>query len=129
MQKPGITDLASIVFSDEATILASHTDDPDKAYNELIRPWKSRLGLFYVAKQSLLLDIQIFWLTAVVVLNRPVALRGVATLLERYGADPDLKKVCLRNAPCSQRYHRNSPHCCGATRPARKSADPVILPH
>ena len=75
--KPGITDLASIVFSDEATILASHNDDPDKAYNELIRPWKSRLGLFYVAKQSLLLDIQIFWLTAVVVLNRPVALQGV----------------------------------------------------
>ena len=33
------------------------------------------------------MDIQIFWLTAVVVLNRPVALRGVATLLERYGAD------------------------------------------
>ena len=97
--KPGITDLASIVFSDEATILASHTDDPDKAYNELIRPWKSRLGLFYVAKQSLLLDIQIVWLTAVVVLSRPVALRGVATLLGRYGAEPDLKKVCLRNEP------------------------------
>ena len=35
---------ASIVFSDESTIL-ENVDDPDIAYNQLIRPWKSRLGL------------------------------------------------------------------------------------
>ena len=41
--KPGITDFASIVFSDEGEILADKSD-PDIAYNQLIRPGKSRLG-------------------------------------------------------------------------------------
>ena len=43
--KPGITDFASIVFSDEAEILKD-ASDPDLAYNQLIRPGKSLLGLF-----------------------------------------------------------------------------------
>ena len=42
--KPGITDFSSIIFSDEGDIL-SGLDDPDIAYNQLIRPWKSRLGI------------------------------------------------------------------------------------
>src|SRR5205085_5451329 len=43
--RPGITDFASIVFSDEGEILAGQPD-PDIAYNQLIRPGKSRLGIF-----------------------------------------------------------------------------------
>ena len=43
--QPGITDFASIIFSDESDIL-KNVDDPDISYNQLIRPWKSRLGLF-----------------------------------------------------------------------------------
>ena len=45
--KPGITDISSIVFSDEGDIL-SEFDDPDLAYNQYIRPYKSSLGLFYI---------------------------------------------------------------------------------
>ena len=45
--KPGITDFSSIVFSDEGEILEG-SDDPDLDYNQLIRPWKSRLALIYV---------------------------------------------------------------------------------
>ena len=41
--RPGITDFASIVFSDEGDILEG-SKDPDLDYNQLIRPWKSRLG-------------------------------------------------------------------------------------
>ena len=37
--KPGITDFASIVFSDEGDILEDY-DDKDIAYNQLIRPRK-----------------------------------------------------------------------------------------
>ena len=48
--KPGITDISSIVFSDEGDILADKAD-PDLAYNQLIRPWKSRLGLIYIKNQ------------------------------------------------------------------------------
>ena len=52
--RPGITDFASIVFSDEGDILEG-TDDPDIAYNQLIRPWKSHLVILYYR----------FWLKAV----------------------------------------------------------------
>ena len=62
--KPGITDFSSIVFSDEGNILEGQ-EDPDLAYNQLIRPGKSRLGLFYISKASIALDIRLIWLTAV----------------------------------------------------------------
>lgn len=96
--KPGITDLASIVFSDEGEILADAAH-PDLRYNQIIRPWKSRLGLFYLDNASLALDLQVIWLTAMAVLNKPTALRGVVSLLERYGADAVLIAVCRREAP------------------------------
>ncbi|MEO1944667.1 MAG: sugar transferase, partial [Candidatus Thioglobus sp.] len=54
--RPGITDFSSIVFSDEGDILEGR-DDPDLSYNQLIRPWKSRLGLIYIENQSIFLDI------------------------------------------------------------------------
>lgn len=50
--RPGLTDFSSIVFADEEAILAD-AEDPDLRYNQLIRPWKSRLGLFYIDHQSL----------------------------------------------------------------------------
>ena len=45
--RPGMTDFSSIVFSDEGEILEDK-EDPDLAYNQLIRPWKSRLGIIYI---------------------------------------------------------------------------------
>jgi len=45
--RPGITDVSSIVFSDEGDILAN-SKDPDIDYNQLIRPGKGYLGLFYI---------------------------------------------------------------------------------
>src|SRR3979409_1917469 len=44
---PGITDFASIVFADEGAVLEG-SSDPDLLYNQIIRPWKSRLGLHYI---------------------------------------------------------------------------------
>ena len=49
--RPGITDLSSIIFSDEGDIL-ENKENPDLAYNQLIRPWKSRLGLIYIKNQT-----------------------------------------------------------------------------
>jgi lipopolysaccharide/colanic/teichoic acid biosynthesis glycosyltransferase len=46
---PGITDIASIVFFDEENILAAATTDPDLGYHQLVRPWKSRFCLLYLA--------------------------------------------------------------------------------
>lgn len=93
--RPGITDLASIVFSDEAAILKD-ADHPDLAYNQLIRPWKSRLGLFYIDHMSLGMDLRICMLTLAALTDKRRALDGVVALLERHGADPDLIAVCRR---------------------------------
>tara|TARA_B100000678_G_scaffold38622_1_gene28302 strand:- start:379 stop:1104 length:726 start_codon:yes stop_codon:yes gene_type:complete len=96
--RPGITDLSSIVFSDEGAIL-SEWDDADAAYERLIRPWKSRLGLFYVANRTLAMDVRLIWLTAVGIVSRPRALAGVERILKRHGAGDALIRVARRDAP------------------------------
>lgn len=93
--KPGITDFSSIVFSDEGDILKD-SSDPDLRYNQIIRPWKSRLGLFYIDHQSLILDISLILLTIVAILNKNKALLGVAWLLEHYNAEKQLVTVARR---------------------------------
>ena len=60
--RPGITDLASIKFRDEASLLAK-ADDPERHYIERILPEKIRLAKEYVRQQSLWLDIKIILLT------------------------------------------------------------------
>ena len=96
--RPGITDFASIVFSDEADILDGKPD-PDIAYNQLIRPGKSRLGLFYVENSRIWVDIQLIWLTAVSSASRSSALRGVAGILQRMNAPADLVDLARRDKP------------------------------
>jgi len=96
--RPGITDYSSIVFSDEGDILKGKPD-PDLAYNQIIRPYKSRLGIFYVENRTLLLDIKLIYLTAVAIASKPAALRGVVDDLRRRGAPEDLVAVATRNAP------------------------------
>jgi len=61
--RPGITDWASLKFANEGEILKGH-DDPDRAYAELIRPEKMRLGLEYVHRGTFRDDIDILRKTA-----------------------------------------------------------------
>lgn len=93
--RPGITDLSSIVFSDEGDILKGSAD-PDRDYTVLIRPWKSKLGLVYVDNPGVLLDVQIIWLTVVAMHDKPRALAGVASILQRLGYGDDLRAVAGR---------------------------------
>lgn len=93
--KPGITDFSSIVFSDEGEILKDQTD-PDLAYNQLIRPWKSRLGIFYIEHRSFGLDFKIILYTLIAILSREVALKKVSTALENLFAPSDLIKIARR---------------------------------
>ncbi len=95
---PGITDFSSIVFSDEGDILKDQAD-PDIAYNQLIRPGKSLLGLFYVEHRSLLVDVKLCVLTAVAIVSRPHALQGVQGLLRQLGAPESLVEMAGRQKP------------------------------
>jgi len=56
--RPGITDWSSLRFHNEGEILAGH-EDPDRAYTELIRPEKMRLGLEYVRRGTFRDDLRI----------------------------------------------------------------------
>ena len=99
---PGITDFSSIVFSDENDILQD-SKDPDIDYNQLIRPWKSRLGLLYVRHQSFLLDCVLVLLTVVALFSREKALLGMNRLLKWLDAPADVIRVSKREdmlVPC-----------------------------
>lgn len=96
--RPGITDLSSIVFSDEGDILDG-AENPDLLYNQIIRPWKNRLALWYIDNMTLGMDLRICWLTVLAITNKPRAIAGVVKILEDNGADPELISVCRRDAP------------------------------
>jgi lipopolysaccharide/colanic/teichoic acid biosynthesis glycosyltransferase len=93
--KPGITDFSSIVFSDEGDILKDKSD-PDIAYNQLIRPWKSRLGIFYIENRSILIDLRLIYLTVIAVLSREKALQSISGSLAKLNADVELVRVSQR---------------------------------
>lgn len=100
--RPGVTDFASIVFSDENEILKD-CKDPDIGYNQLIRPWKSRLGILYVENRGLFLDLKLIFLTGIAIMSREKALKGVNKMLCRIVAPDDVvefsKRTC-KLVPC-----------------------------
>jgi lipopolysaccharide/colanic/teichoic acid biosynthesis glycosyltransferase len=53
---PGLTDLASLKYRDEAAILAQ-SNDPERAYVEHVLPDKIKLAKEYVSKSSFLFDL------------------------------------------------------------------------
>ena len=77
--KPGITDFHQLCF--RMNQILKHSKDPDKDYNVLIRPWKSRLGLFYVENQSFSVDLKLIFLTIVAVISKPKSLTMLNRLL------------------------------------------------
>ena len=93
--KPGITDFSSIIFSDEGDIL-KNSSDPNKDYNKLIRPWKSKLGVFYINNSNILIDLQLIILTVLSILNRDFALKMISKLLKKLNADTELVVVAKR---------------------------------
>ena len=93
--RPGITDFSSIVFSDEGEIL-SESKDPDLEYNQLIRPWKSRFGLFYIRNQNFVVDLKLIFLTLVSVFKRNYALAKISSMLESLGAEDALVQIAKR---------------------------------
>lgn len=96
--KPGITDLSSIVFADEGEILAEKVD-PDIAYNQLIRPYKSELAILYVQNKNFILDFKILMLTAFTFVSREKSLLGVSKIVSKLTQENNLAEICLRKKP------------------------------
>jgi lipopolysaccharide/colanic/teichoic acid biosynthesis glycosyltransferase len=100
--RPGITDLASIVFSDEGEILKDKSD-PDIAYHQLIRPGKAELGIFYIHHRSMILDFKCCLLTALAIVSRKNALLGVQKILQQNNAPISLVNLASRMMPLRPR--------------------------
>jgi lipopolysaccharide/colanic/teichoic acid biosynthesis glycosyltransferase len=96
--KPGVTDFASIVFSDLAQVLGGAAD-PNIAYNQLVRPWKSRLGLEYLRNVRLSRDLKLVVLTVTNVFARDWTLRRICAELRHCGAPEELARFSLRREP------------------------------
>ena len=94
--RPGITDFSSIVFFDEGDILEGR-EDPDLSYNQLIRPWKSRLGIIYIDNHSIWLDLQLVFYTVVAIFSKDVALSWVIGKLQYLGVDEKVIEVSRRD--------------------------------
>ena len=75
--------------------------DPDLLYNQIIRPWKSRLALAYLDHSCVKLDLRILELTLLAAFSRRRALDEVARLLTVWDADPRLRRAASRMAPLS----------------------------
>lgn len=119
--RPGITDLASIVFADEGDILAGSAD-PDLDYGRKIRPWKSRLALLYLEHTSFVTDLKILVLTILGGITRERALRRIARLLACWNADPLLIRMASRREALQAWPPPGSQNVFGAT-----SADAEIV--
>ncbi len=66
--KPGITDYASIEYSNENEILGK-ADDPERVYIDEIMPAKLKLNLRYIQEQGLLTDVKIIIKTILKILS------------------------------------------------------------
>jgi hypothetical protein len=86
------------VFADEGDILDG-AHDPDLLYTQVIRPWKSQLGLHYVTVQSFQIDVRLILVTIVNSFSRRLALGWVAALLRQTGAHPQLVEIARRSSP------------------------------
>ncbi len=94
--KPGITDIASIVFADEGEILEG-ADNPDLLYAQIERPWKSRLALLYIEHASFGLDIRLMFYTFTNVFARKWTLRQLSKIVKQWLFDvEDLPEIVAR---------------------------------
>ncbi|MDB2683578.1 sugar transferase [Alphaproteobacteria bacterium] len=94
--KPGITDISSIVFSDEGDILLGKAD-PDISYHQLIRPGKSKLALFYIDNANLFLDLYLILLTVLAIISKPKALKFLVAKMKNLNAKKELLAIASRD--------------------------------
>ena len=66
--KPGITGIGSIVFRDEEKWISNHKGDKHVFYKEKIAPYKTELELWYLKNQSILIDLKLILITALVII-------------------------------------------------------------
>lgn len=66
--KPGLTGIGSILFRDEESLMSSVKDeDYHEYYKRVIAPYKGSLEMWYQKNQSMMVDVKLILLTALVI--------------------------------------------------------------
>lgn len=66
--KPGLTGIGSIIFRDEESLMSLVKDeDYHEFYKRVIAPYKGKLEMWYQNNQSMLVDLKLIFLTALVI--------------------------------------------------------------
>jgi FlaA1/EpsC-like NDP-sugar epimerase/lipopolysaccharide/colanic/teichoic acid biosynthesis glycosyltransferase len=81
--RPGITDLASIVYRDESTLLG-RSRDPEAYYAQVVLPDKIRMAKEYVRNASIFYDLRIIFATLMCLLYPQRAAENVFDWLGRF---------------------------------------------
>ncbi len=98
LTKPGITDFSSIAFRNLDNLLEDQPD-ANMAYNQLIRPWKSQLGILYVQNRSVKVDLVCIALTGLLLISERQAKLGLGRLLRKMGAEEELVGIVEGTRP------------------------------
>jgi lipopolysaccharide/colanic/teichoic acid biosynthesis glycosyltransferase len=61
--RPGITDLATLIYRNEEEILGA-AEDPERCYRERVLPDKLALNLEYIRRRTWIMDLRLLALTA-----------------------------------------------------------------
>ena len=72
--------------------------DPDIAYNQLIRPRKNKLALFYIQNGTLSLDITLIVLTFIAIVNKRFSLKVLVRILRNMEAGDEIINIVRRNS-------------------------------
>ena len=69
--RPGLTGIGSIVFRDEESLIsvASEKENPHDFYKRVIAPYKGELEMWYQENRNLILDFQLIFMTAWVIVS------------------------------------------------------------
>ncbi len=94
--RPGITDLASLLYIHEERLLSESTD-PIKTYFDVILPEKNRLRVRHITQQSILFDLKI------------VVWTGLKILLRHRMPMIDCPPDSPANIPAESRVHEHLP--------------------
>jgi lipopolysaccharide/colanic/teichoic acid biosynthesis glycosyltransferase len=82
--RPGLADAATLVYYDEAALLAGAAD-PERHYVEVILPDKVRLSVDYARRRTALTDVRLVWTLArrIVGAGAPATRRGLGVEVGR----------------------------------------------
>ena len=71
--KPGITDIASLIYFDENELLGQ-SEYPESFYKNSVLPQKLQLGILYIENYSFFLDFKLIAITIIAIFNKKKSL-------------------------------------------------------